>query len=66
MVYLCPECKAEVNAVYRDKYGEVVGCECCITSVDVYSVLDSEEDKAADDHGDCLYECTKDERYGYA
>ena len=36
----CPVCGQECETLYRDRYGEVIGCNDCIDAVDAWEVLD--------------------------
>lgn len=36
---VCPRCGLEAGQLYRDIYGEVVGCENCIEEVDAEDYL---------------------------
>ena len=33
---ICPICGEECDTAYYDRYGEAVGCECCIRRDDPY------------------------------
>lgn len=32
----CPVCDKEFETLYKDRYGDVVGCDCCMTTVDAW------------------------------
>lgn len=32
----CPVCDEEFETIYKDKYGDVVGCDCCVTTADAW------------------------------
>ena len=36
----CPVCGQECEIVYRNRYGEIIGCDDCIDAVDAWEVLD--------------------------
>lgn len=31
---ICPVCGMECETVYKDCYGEILGCDCCLTAYD--------------------------------
>lgn len=33
----CPECGEEVNEFYKNRHGEIIGCEECVRLVDAWS-----------------------------
>lgn len=35
----CPRCGEECETLYRDRYGEVVGCENCVETLDAWDYL---------------------------
>lgn len=43
VVPTCPECGAECDTLYRNRYAEIIGCESCIDRVDALEVLSREE-----------------------
>lgn len=44
----CPVCKCECSDYYFDVNGEIVGCDCCITSRSAAEVLEEEAELARD------------------
>ena len=36
----CPVCGQECETLYRNRYGEIIGCDDCIDAVDAWEVLD--------------------------
>lgn len=32
----CPVCGAECSTIYRDRYGDAVGCDECVTAIDAW------------------------------
>ena len=34
----CPVCGQECEVLYRNRYGEVIGCDDCVESVDAWEV----------------------------
>jgi hypothetical protein len=38
----CPVCGDECDTIYMDKYGEVFGCEQCITKTDAWFWADDQ------------------------
>lgn len=40
----CPCCLEECDTVYKDSYGEILGCENCITVVDAADVRECVDD----------------------
>lgn len=38
----CPVCGEEVSEYYKDSYGEIVGCENCVKSIDAWEETDDE------------------------
>ena len=41
----CPVCGAETQIIFIDKYGDVVGCEECITTRDAYEWQEEQTDE---------------------
>ena len=39
---ICPECGADVDELYKDRCGDIVGCENCVKRVDAWEVKDEE------------------------
>lgn len=39
----CPVCGRECEVVYKDCYGDIVGCEDCITAYNAWEVRDADE-----------------------
>ena len=37
---ICPVCYEECQDVYVDKYGDVFGCDQCVTVKDAWTLLD--------------------------
>lgn len=33
---ICPVCHAECDTVYKDMYGEIIGCDICLTAYDAW------------------------------
>lgn len=33
---ICPVCGSECDTLYRDKFGDIVGCDECISTVDAW------------------------------
>lgn len=31
----CPVCSEEANCLYKDYFGNIVGCNCCIEEIEV-------------------------------
>lgn len=40
---ICPECGEECECLYRDRTGQIVGCENCIDTLDAYDYFDDME-----------------------
>lgn len=40
---VCPECGEECDTLYRDRTGQIVGCENCIDTLDAYDYFDDME-----------------------
>ena len=39
--YICSECGKEVNEyIYRDRHGDIIGCDRCITSQEYWEVTE--------------------------
>lgn len=36
----CPVCGEEVDTFFRDRYGDIVGCEECLSKVDAWQELE--------------------------
>ena len=36
----CPVCGAETDTFYRDKWGNIVGCEDCVDTVNAFDYLE--------------------------
>lgn len=34
----CPVCGQECEILYRNRYGEIIGCDDCIESIDAWEV----------------------------
>ena len=43
---VCPVCGEECETIYKDRYGEIVGCDCCVVQEDAY-----ESDRCFSDRG---------------
>ena len=39
----CPICREEVDFFYKDKYGDIVGCEECVSTVNAWDELAKKE-----------------------
>ena len=39
-VCVCPICGEECETIYKDKWGNVLGCEECVEVCDAWEVLD--------------------------
>lgn len=39
---ICPECGAECSEIYKDKWGQVCGCDQCISCVDAWEWAEDE------------------------
>lgn len=37
---ICPVCGAECETLYKDKWGDVIGCEDCVTAVEAWEEND--------------------------
>ena len=40
----CPVCDEECETIYRDKFGEVFGCENCITTQESYEWAEAQRE----------------------
>lgn len=36
----CPVCGQECEVLYRNRYGEIIGCDDCIDALDAWEVMD--------------------------
>lgn len=36
----CPVCGQECEVIYKNRYGEIIGCDDCIDAVDAWEVMD--------------------------
>lgn len=36
---VCPICGKETDTFYKDKQSEIVGCDCCVKSVDAWEEI---------------------------
>jgi len=45
----CPICGEECETIYRDRYGEVVGCDECITTQEAYEWAEEQKEADRDD-----------------
>lgn len=39
---ICPVCGSETDRFYKNSYGDIVGCEECIVSVDAWEEMSDE------------------------
>jgi len=40
---LCPICGEETDTVYKDYFGNIVGCDMCVKAYDAWEELDEED-----------------------
>lgn len=40
---VCPWCDAETDTFYRDRDGEICGCDCCVEAADAYEYTEREQ-----------------------
>lgn len=38
----CPVCGMETDTFYKDAYGDIVGCDNCISAVDAWDYVEDE------------------------
>ena len=36
----CPVCGQECEVLYKNRYGEIIGCDDCIDALDAWEVMD--------------------------
>lgn len=39
----CPVCGEECETIYKDIRGDVVGCDCCVESIESWTWVEEEE-----------------------